>query len=202
MARWVARNWMIALLGGLLVLAISALLGTVDYLGLGVASPHAGGVSILSAFAAGGADPYSWLWKLVLTAITLSMGFKGGEVTPLFFIGAALGNSLAMQLQAPVDLFAGLGLIAVFAAATNTPWASILMGIELFGVPHTIYFVVACFTAYYASGSYSIYSAQRFARGQQSVRAAHASSAPQSHVHQPHAARAAGADPYDETTTK
>ena len=161
--RWIARKWLVPVVGGLLVLGISGLLGTTDYLGLGVSAPHEGGVSIVSAFSAGGADSFSWLWKLLLTAITLSMGFKGGEVTPLFFIGATLGNTLAMLLGAPVDLFAGLGFIAVFAGATNTPLACTMMGIELFGSENTIYFGIACFTAYYFSGHTGIYTSQRVA---------------------------------------
>ena len=161
--RWIARKWLVPVVGGLLVLGISGLLGTTDYLGLGVSAPHEGGVSIVSAFSAGGADSFSWLWKLLLTAITLSMGFKGGEVTPLFFIGATLGNTLAMLLGAPVDLFAGLGFIAVFAGATNTPLACTMMGIELFGSENAIYFGIACFTAYYFSGHTGIYTSQRVA---------------------------------------
>ena len=159
--RWIARKWLVPVMGGVLVLGVSGLLGTTDYLGLGVSAPHEGGVSIVSAFSAGGADSFSWLWKLLLTAITLSMGFKGGEVTPLFFIGATLGNTLAMLLGAPVDLFAGLGFIAVFAGATNTPLACTMMGIELFGAENAIYFGVACFTAYYFSGHTGIYTSQR-----------------------------------------
>jgi H+/Cl- antiporter ClcA len=97
------------------------------------------------------------------------MGFKGGEVTPLFFIGAAVGNSLAIILGAPVDLMAGLGFIAVFAGATKTPIACMVMGIELFA-PHSdglmtsrflVYTAVACFVAYATSGSESIYKAQK-----------------------------------------
>jgi H+/Cl- antiporter ClcA len=91
------------------------------------------------------------------------MGFKGGEVTPLFFIGATLGNTLAILLGAPVDLFAGMGFIAVFAGATNTPIACTLMGVELFGTSNVLYFAVACFTAYYFSGHSGIYKAQRMA---------------------------------------
>ena len=159
--RWIARKWLVPVMGGVLVLGVSGLLGTTDYLGLGVSAPHEGGVSIVSAFSAGGADSFSWLWKLLLTAITLSMGFKGGEVTPLFFIGATLGNTLAMLLGAPVDLFAGLGFIAVFAGATNTPLACTMMGIELFGAENATYFGVACFTAYYFSGHTGIYTSQR-----------------------------------------
>jgi H+/Cl- antiporter ClcA len=159
----ISRAWLIPVVGGILVVGISYLLGTFDYMGLGVSSPDPDGVSIVSAFSAGGADSFSWLWKLVLTAITLGMGFKGGEVTPLFFIGATLGNTLAMATGAPVDLFAGLGFIAVFAGATNTPLACTMMGVELFGAENTLYYGVACFAAYYFSGHTGIYESQRVA---------------------------------------
>ena len=66
-------------------------------------------ITIQSCFSAGGATWWSWWWKILFTAVTLSSGFKGGEVTPLFFIGAALGNTVAQAMGAPVDLFAGLG---------------------------------------------------------------------------------------------
>ena len=154
-----------AALGGGLVIALMYLAGTRDYLGLGVHAPATGGVTILSAFTAGGAQPWSWAWKLLFTVVTLAVGFKGGEVTPLFFIGAALGNTLAVLFGAPVDLFAGLGFIAVFAGATNTPLACTVMGIELFGAHYTVYFAVACFVAYYFSGHSGIYSAQRIGAG-------------------------------------
>ena len=148
-------------LGGALVIAFVALLGTRDYLGIGVTSPDPGAVTILSAFNTDGATTWSWGWKLLLTAITLASGFKGGEVTPLFFIGATLGNTLAHLMDAPVDLFAGLGFIAVFAGATNTPLACTIMGMELFGAQNGVYFAVACFVAYFFSGRSGIYGAQR-----------------------------------------
>jgi len=147
--------------GGLCVIALVYLLGTRDYLGLGVSSPDASAVTILSSFSRGGADNFSWGWKLIFTAITLGSGFKGGEVTPLFFIGATLGNTLGRGLHAPVDLFAALGFVAVFAGATNTPIACTLMGIELFGAQYSVYFMIACFLAYGFSGHSGIYSAQR-----------------------------------------
>lgn len=150
-----------AALGGGLVIGLVYLVGSHDYLGLGVRPREPGAVSLLSAFTAGGATPWSWWWKLLFTAVTLAAGFKGGEVTPLFFIGATLGNVLAVLLGAPVDLFAGLGFIAVFAGATNTPLACTIMGIELFGSHYTVYFSVACFIAYYFSGHSGIYGAQR-----------------------------------------
>lgn len=150
-----------AALGGLIVIGLVYLVGTHDYLGLGVHGRTPESVTLLSAFKEGGATSWSWWWKLLFTAVTLAAGFKGGEVTPLFFIGAALGNTLAGLLGAPVDLFAGLGFIAVFAGATNTPLACTVMGIELFGSHYALYFAVACFVAYYFSGHSGIYMAQR-----------------------------------------
>ena len=136
-------------------------LGTREYLGLGVWSPNPGDATIAGFFHPGHVDPWSWLWKTIFTIITLSSGFKGGEVTPLFFIGAALGNALADVLGAPSDLFAGLGFVALFAGATNTPLACMIMGIELFGSLHAVYIAVACFLAYLCSGHSGIYMSQR-----------------------------------------
>jgi H+/Cl- antiporter ClcA len=147
--------------GGLMVIALVWLLGTRDYLGLGVTSPDPQAVTIVSSFQSGGAHAWSWFWKLIFTAITLSCGFKGGEVTPLFFIGAALGNTLAGALGGPTDLFAAAGFLAVFAGATNTPIACTLMGIELFGGECSLYFASACLVAYLFSGHSGIYLSQR-----------------------------------------
>ncbi len=159
--QYIKHTWLVPVIGAVLIISISFLLGTEDYLGLGVNSPHLNGVSIVNAFSNGTTDYFSWFWKLLLTAITLNMGFKGGEVTPLFFIGATLGNTIAQLTGAPVDLLAGLGFIAVFAGATNTPLACTLMGIELFGSNHILYYASACFFAYYFSGNTSIYHAQK-----------------------------------------
>jgi H+/Cl- antiporter ClcA len=161
--RLIRIKWLIPFIGGCIVIALTFMLGTKDYLGLGVTSADAGGVSIVSSFNAGGAGYFSWFWKLIFTAITLGMGFKGGEVTPLFFMGAALGNAIATLTGTPVDLFAGIGFIAVFAAATNTPLACTIMGVELFGGEYILYYAVACFTAYYFSGHSGIYTAQKIA---------------------------------------
>jgi H+/Cl- antiporter ClcA len=159
--KYIKTSWLIPVIGGIVVIALTFLSGTQDYLGLGVVSANPNGISIVNAFKPGGVDDWSWLWKLVFTAITLGTGFKGGEVTPLFFVGAALGNTLAFVFHAPVDLFAGIGFIAVFAGATNTPLACTFMGIELFGGENVLYYAVACFTAYYFSGHSGIYTAQR-----------------------------------------
>jgi len=161
--KWISPAWLIPVAGGVLIIALTAMLGTQDYLSLGVTGKDSDSVSIVSCFHEGGAGWFSWWWKLLFTAVTLGTGFKGGEVTPLFFIGAALGNTLAILSGSPVDLFAGLGFIAVFAGATNTPIACTLMGVELFGPAPVLYYAVACFTAYYFSGRSGIYSSQRTA---------------------------------------
>lgn len=159
--RLIAQKWLIPALGGVVIIAFTWLLGTRDYLGLGVIAQSQDGISIVNAFNQGGVTEWSWLWKLLFTVITLGTGFKGGEVTPLFFIGAALGNTIALLTGAPIDLFAALGFIAVFAGATNTPVACTIMGVELFGGEHILYYAIACFMAYYFSGHSGIYQSQR-----------------------------------------
>lgn len=157
----IPKQWMIPVVGGLIIIGLTALIGKPDYLSLGIDPEHAGAVTIPSAFNAGGAGTWSWLWKTIYTTITLASGFKGGEVTPLFYIGATLGNTLSVLMDAPVSLFAALGFIAVFAGATNTPLACTFMGIELFGGQYALFFAVACFTAYFFSGHSGIYGSQR-----------------------------------------
>lgn len=149
------------MVGAAALIGLVHLIGGRDYLGLGVDSPDAGAVTIRSAFAAGGAGAWSWWWKLLFTALCLSAGFKGGEVTPLLFIGATLGNALAGPLGAPADLLAGLGLVAVLAGAAKTPLACLVMGIELFGPVHALPLALACGVAFAASGPVGLYRAQR-----------------------------------------
>ncbi len=154
-------KWMIPVFGGLVIIGLTALLAKPDYLSLGVNPEYPGAVTITSAFHAGGSDSWSWLWKTIYTAVTLGTGFKGGEVTPLFYIGSTLGNTLSDLLTAPASLFAALGFIAVFAGATNTPLACTMMGVELFGAEHAVLFALACFTAFICSGHAGIYGMHR-----------------------------------------
>jgi len=141
-------------LGGLLLVVLWRLVGTSDYLGLGVPM-------ILRSFSDPGLPPYAFALKIVFTAITLGAGFLGGEVTPLFFVGASLGNLLSRVLGLPLELGAGVGLAAVFAAAANTPLALSVMAVELLGgalFPHA---VIVCVLCYLLSGQRGIYTAQR-----------------------------------------
>ena len=142
--------------GGLLLTAAVFGVGyshTAKYLGLGVPT-------IVASFTARVA-PYDFLAKTLLTALTLGTGFKGGEVTPLFYIGATLGNALSNLLPLPPSLLAGMGFAAVFAGAANTPIASTFLAIELFGAEAGAYAGVACVISYLFSGHAGIYNAQR-----------------------------------------
>lgn len=161
--RWISRPVLRPLAGGLIVIGLFHLVGSADYLGLGVWSPDPKAVSLVSLFQSPEIHPWSWAWKLAFTVVTVSSGFKGGEVTPLFFIGAALGNALAGVMGAPPGLFAALGFVAVFAGASKTPLACILMGIELFGIAHALPIAVACVVAFFCSGHTGIYRTQLIA---------------------------------------
>lgn len=145
-------------LGGAVIVGLWQLIGTSDYLGLGVPM-------IVGSFSDGGVPDWAFAAKLVFTAITLGAGFLGGEVTPLFLIGAALGGVLAPVLGIPRELGAGVGMAAVFAAASNTPIALSVMAVELLGANALPHVMIVCVLAYLFTGHRSIYPSQRLARG-------------------------------------
>jgi H+/Cl- antiporter ClcA len=150
-------------IGGAIVVLLWKVVGTSDYLGLGVPM-------IVRAFADPGLPAYAFAAKLLFTAVTLGAGFLGGEVTPLFFIGAALGGVLARLLGLPLELGAGVGLAAVFAAASNTPIALSIMAVELLGANVLPHAVIVCVLAYLLAGHRSIYTAQRVLHGKAGTR--------------------------------
>lgn len=139
-------------IGGIIVSLAVLAIGTTKYIGLGIPT-------ILQSF-----DQqlpiYDFAIKMAFTILTLSAGFKGGEVTPLFFIGATLGSALSLFIPLPTSLLAGMGFVAVFAGATNTPLACMIMAIELFGAECGIYVAIACVVSYLLSGHNSIYGRQ------------------------------------------
>jgi H+/Cl- antiporter ClcA len=144
-------------LGGCAVVAMWRLLGSDDYLGLGMPT-------IARAFHDPSLPWFAFAAKILFTAVTLSAGFLGGEVTPLFFVGATLGAVLARLLGLPLELGAGVGIAAVFGAAANAPIALSIMAVELLGwnvMPHV--FVVTGI-AFLLAGHRGIYAAQRLVR--------------------------------------
>jgi H+/Cl- antiporter ClcA len=141
-------------LGGLAVVAMWKLVGTSDYLGLGVPM-------IVRSFTDPTVPWFAFAAKLVFTSVTLSAGFLGGEVTPLFFVGATLGNVVARALRLPIELGAGVGIAAVFGAAANTPIALSVMAAELLGASAFPHVMLVTVIAYILSGHRGIYPAQR-----------------------------------------
>ena len=139
--------------GGTIVVLAVWLSGTTKYIGLGIPT-------IIESFQHQ-LPAYDFALKMAFTIVTLAAGFKGGEVTPLFFIGAALGNTLSLFLPLPLALLSGMGFVAVFAGATNTPLACTIMAIELFGADCGVYVAIACVVSYLFSGHNSIYSNQK-----------------------------------------
>jgi H+/Cl- antiporter ClcA len=139
-------------IGGIIIALFIVVFNATKYIGLGIPS-------IQDAFV-NNAGQFDFAIKLILTSFTLSAGFKGGEVTPLFFIGATLGNILIWFIPLPMALLAGMGFVAIFSGATNCVYASIALGLELFGMKAGVYIGLASVVAYFTSGPNGIYSAQ------------------------------------------
>jgi H+/Cl- antiporter ClcA len=140
------------LIGGIILAIAMYLIGTTKFMGLGVPV-------IVDAFT-NPSDNFDFLLKILFTGFTLGAGFKGGEVTPLFFVGATLGSALSLLVPLPIGLLAGMGFVAVFSGATHTPVACTVMGLELFGLESGLYIAIACFIAYLVSGPMGIYQSQ------------------------------------------
>lgn len=143
-----------SMVGGLIIIGLVYALHSRDYLGLGL--------PLLAQSFEGEVHSLAFFFKTIFTSITLGAGFQGGEVTPLFVIGATLGNTLSDVLHVSAPFLAGLGLIAVFSGATNTPLACFIMGIELFGSDAAIYMLITCFISYLFSGHSGIYTSQQW----------------------------------------
>ena len=139
-------------LGGLALACLAALMGS-RWLGLGIPG-------IIESFHASSSllEPFG---KILFTAVTVGSGFKGGEVTPLFYIGSTLGSALAPLLEMEVGTLAAVGFVAVFAGATNTPLACTMMAIEMFGPGIAPLAGLACIAAWATSGSRGIYAGAR-----------------------------------------
>lgn len=137
-------------IGGIFIAFFIVATRSTQFIGLGIPQ-------IVDAFIHP-AGHYDFLIKILLTAFTLGAGFKGGEVTPLFFIGATLGNILIWFIPLPMGLLAAMGFVAVFAGATNCIIASIVLGIEMFGLSAGLYIGLASVMAYFTSGMTGIYT--------------------------------------------
>ena len=140
-------------IGGIIIIILTLLINNRMYLGLSL--------ELLKASFENPVVSYTFIMKLLFTSITLATGFQGGEVTPLFVIGATLGNFIAPIFGLPISFLAGLGMIGVFCGGTKTPLASFAMGLELFGGGNIKYIFIACVISYVFSGKSGIYTSQK-----------------------------------------
>ncbi|MDO4537855.1 MAG: chloride channel protein [Coriobacteriales bacterium] len=123
------------------------------------------GTNLIScSFSGGTIYPFDWLAKLALTICTLSLGFQGGEVTPLFAMGASLGFVLGSAFGLPPEIFAAMGYAAVFGSATNTLLAPIFIGLEVFGGANIAPLALVCIVAWLPNANSSIYGGQTMAK--------------------------------------
>ena len=151
-ARLVKNSYLRAAAGGVVIIALTLLLGTTDYNGAGM--------DVIQRALNGQANGWAWLLKLLFTAITIGCGFKGGEVVPSFFVGAAFGCWVGALLGLPPAFAAAIGLVAVFCGAVNCPIASVVLSVEMFGAEGMLYFAMACAISYVLSGYCGLYSSQ------------------------------------------
>ncbi len=154
---WIKWQPLRPVVGGCIVLLLVLVSGTRDYLGL---STHLAEGAFVGAV---GIAVGAFAWKLVFTSVSLGTGFIGGEMVPLFIIGALAGAQTGRLLDASIPLFAAIGMMATFAAASNTPIACIVIGIELFGAGATLPLAFTCVLAYALSGRRGIYHSQKHA---------------------------------------
>ena len=155
MPQLLPNPWLRIFVGGVAVIAFSYLFGVGRYNGAGM------GV-ITAAVEQGEALPWDFLCKIFLTALTLSCGFKGGEVVPSFFVGATFGCVFGPLLGLPAGFAAAVGLVSIFCGATNALIPSILMGFELFSGAGLELIALGCGICYMLSGHHGLYSSQTF----------------------------------------
>lgn len=152
--RLITNDFLRVAAGGVAMILLTLLTGSGDYNG--------SGMSVICSALEGHAAPEAFLLKMLFTAVTLSSGFKGGEIVPSFFVGATMGCVIAPLLGFPAAAGAALGMIGVFCGVTNAPLASVMLSAELFGTEYLPLFGVTAAVSYMLSGHFSLYHAQTF----------------------------------------
>ena len=139
--------------GGCLIILLTLLCGTQDYLGTGI--------HIIEQALDGHAVPYAFLLKILFTSITIAAGYRGGEIVPSLFIGATFGCFLGGLIGLPLSLSAAVGMVSIFCGVTNCLFASLIISFELFGFADAYYYLIAIATSYMLSGYFGLYHTQR-----------------------------------------
>ena len=151
--KWMPNPYVRIFVVGIVIVVINLLLGTEDYLGAGM--------EIIERCMHGEVRPEAFLIKMILTALTLGVGFKGGEIVPSFFIGATFGCLMGQVLGISPSLCAAVGMIAVFCGVTNSPVTSLWIAVELFGMDCIYFVLIGVAISYMLSGYYSLYHSQK-----------------------------------------
>lgn len=142
-----------AFVGGCIIIVLTILVGTHDYNGAGM--------DIISQAISGIARPEAFVLKIIFTVVTISAGFKGGEIVPTFFIGSTFGCVVGALLGLQPSFGAAIGFVALFCGVVNCPVASIMLALEVFGAESILVFAIACGVSYMMSGYYGLYSSQK-----------------------------------------
>lgn len=151
--KWIPNAYLRIFLVGALIVGINFLLGTTDYLGAGM--------NVIERSLHGEVRAEAFLLKMLLTALTLGVGYKGGEIVPSFFVGATFGCLMGQILGLSPSMCAAVGMICVFCGVTNSPIASLLIALELFGMEGIYFVLIGIAVSYRLSGYYSLYETQK-----------------------------------------
>ena len=151
--KWVKNPYIRIFAGGIFVTGIHLLIGISDYMGAGM--------EIIEHTMHGEVRPEAFVYKMVLTAVTLGVGYKGGEIVPSFFVGATFGCLMGQLLGVSPSMCAAVGMIALFCGVTNCPITSLLLAFEIFGMEGIYFILIGVAVSYMLSGYYSLYHSQK-----------------------------------------
>ena len=151
--KFIKNDYLKTVCGSCIIIAITLLIGTRDYLGAGT--------DVIQRALSGDAHPFAFAFKILFTSITLAAAFKGGEIVPSFFIGATFGAVAGPIVGLDASFCAALSMVAVFCGVTNCPITSFLIGVELFGMELAPFLLIICSVSYMLSGYTSLYSKQK-----------------------------------------
>ena len=152
-SKFFPNRYVRVVVGGVLVILLTLIVRTHDYNGAGM--------DIVAKAIAGEAQYEAFILKIIFTALTLSAGYKGGEIVPVFFTGSTFGNVAGKLLGLSPSFGAGIGLVSLFCGVTNCPISSIILSVELFGAEGLVFFLLSCAFSYLLSGYHGLYSGQK-----------------------------------------
>ncbi len=152
-SKWFKNKYLAALVGAVMIVLLTLLVQTRDYNGAGM--------DVITRAISGQARPEAFLLKIIFTAITISAGFKGGEIVPAFFVGSTFGCVVGSLLGMDAGIGAAIGFVALFCGVVNCPLASLLLSVEVFGAEGILFFAAACGVSFMMSGTFGLYKSQK-----------------------------------------